>query len=117
MTNFTWEDLESFCNDLSDWIVKLDLCEELQKASPRSSFPLKPDEKDDTIDEGLDVLLYLTLWMCLKANTKAPPHLESRIFLAPNTRGPWKKLYAKLCLALDEKQKVSKIEDIWHLAG
>ena len=111
---FDLKDLESFCVDLSNWIVELDLAEELQKASPKATFPLSVDPNVDTVEEGLDVLLYLTVWMCLKANKKAPPHLESRILLSPKTKGPWKQLYSKLCDALSQKEKLS---DLWDLAG
>lgn len=114
MTNFSWQDLESFCNDLSNWIVELDLVGELQKAHPRGDFPLKPDPKVDDLDEGLDLLLYLTLWMCLKANTKAPSYLESRIIMFPKTKGPWKEMYAKMCAKIDRKEIV---DDMWNLAG
>lgn len=114
MTNFTWEDLESFCNDLSNWIVELDLVEEIQKAHPVSPFPLKPNREADDLDDGLDLLLYLTLWMCLKANTKAPAYLESRIIMVPKTKGPWKEMYAKLCAKINKKEN---IDEIWNLAG
>lgn len=108
------KDLEAFCEDLSNWIVELDMVDELKKANPKASFPLKVDPAVDEFDEGLDVLFYLTLWMCLASNSKAPPHLEARFFLFPKTKGPWKQLYSKLCQKLVQKKKIS---DLWELAS
>jgi hypothetical protein len=111
---FSWQDLQSFADDLSAWIIELDLVDELQKAHPRGIFPLKADPELDDAAEDLDVLIFLTLWMCLKAKTKAPPHLESRIIFSPNTVGPWKQLYVRLCARIEQKEEVL---DIWNLAS
>lgn len=89
---FKLEDVQSFCDDLSAWIIKLNCVDELEKAFPRGEFPLKAD-KDD-LEDGLDILIYLTVWMCLKNKIKAPDHLESRIFFA-KTKGPWQEIYLK----------------------
>lgn len=94
---FTWEDIQSFCDDLSAWIIQTNTQEELKSAAPKACFPLKADPKKDDIQEDLDVLVYLTLWVCLKMQTKAPAHIESRIILSPPTKGPWKQLYLKFC--------------------
>ncbi len=107
------EDLQSYCDDLSSWITELDLVGELQKAHPKGQFPLVVDSEDD-LEEGLDVLFYLTLWMCIKSNLRAPPYLESRIILSGKIRGPWKQLYSKLCLKWDQGIKV---DEIWDLAS
>lgn len=111
---FTWDDLQSFCDDLSNWIIELDFVGEMEKAFPKGEFPLKANPKEDNLEQGLDVLLYLTLWMCIKANTKAPSHLESRIILSPKTNGPWKELYARLCSKMDQQ---ITIKEIYDLAG
>lgn len=117
---FTWQDLQSFCDDLSQWIIETNTQEELAKAAPRATFPLKADPEQDDIQDGLDVLVYLTLWVCLKVKSKAPPHLESRILLAPALKGPWKQLYSKWCAKIDGKEpdsQINQLEDIWNLAG
>jgi hypothetical protein len=87
--------------------------DELQKAHPRGVFPLKVAEDDDLV-EGLDVLVYLTLWMSIKSNRRAPEHLESRIVLSGTLKGPWKQLYVKLCMKWNQGIKV---DEIWDLAS
>lgn len=110
------EDIQSYCDDLTAWIMELGLAGELEKAHPKSVLPLQADLED--LDDSLDILFYLTLWMCLKSNKTAPPHIESRMMLCGNTRGPWKKLYSKLCIALEEKEVLNlNSEDFWGLAG
>lgn len=111
--NFSKEDLQSYCDDLSAWIIELGIQEELQKAYPNGKLPLKVADDDDLV-EGLDFLVYLTLWMSIKSNRKAPPHLESRIVLSGTIRGPWKQIYSKLCLKWDQGIKV---DEIWDLAN
>lgn len=110
---FTKQDLQAFCDDLSAWITKLDAVSELEKAYPAGKFPLEVSEEDDP-EESLDVLLYLTLWMCLMNKSKAPPQLEARFVFAGKTKGPWLQLYAKMCRQLDEQKpiKVSSPKDL-----
>ena len=123
---FNWDDLQAFCDDLSNWIVELDLVEELEKAAPAAEFPLKADPKEDDLQDGLDTLVYLTVWMCLKAQTKAPPHLESRILLCGELKGPWKLMYSRLCSRLINNElpsvptrqaSILDMIDIWNLAS
>lgn len=116
-------DLQNFCDDLSKWITELGLEEELIKASPNATFPLTADKEDEK--DGFETLVYLTVWMCLKAGTKAPPHLESRIILPPRFEGPWKLIYSRLCGKIDEDSVPEKTQDkqmlelidLWELAG
>jgi hypothetical protein len=114
---FTWEDIQSFCDDLSAWIIETNTQEELEKACPKATFPLKANIEKDDIQDDLDALVYLTVWVCLKINSKAPPHLESRIIFAPKLKGPWKYLYSKLCNKIDKIDNKENIDDIWNLAG
>lgn len=99
--NFNRQDIQAFCDDLSSWITELGLVSELEVAFPKGKFPLEMSE-DDEIEESLDVLLYLTLWMCLKNKSKAPPQLDARFMFAGKTKGPWLQLYAKMCRDIDE---------------
>lgn len=111
---FSWDDLQSFCDDLSNWIIELGLEGEMKHSFPKGSFPLKAEKDLDDLENGLDVLIYLTLWMCLKTQQKAPSHLESRIVLSPKTKGPWQTLYFRFCEKLDKK---IRIEELWDLAS
>jgi hypothetical protein len=108
---FNLNDLQSFCDDLSDWIIKLNCVDEIEKAYPRGEFPLKADEND--LEDGWDVLIYLTVWMCLKNKIKAPSHLESRILLL-NTKGPWQKIYLKIS---NETVYGKEFSEIFNLAS
>lgn len=121
---FDLKDIQNYCDDLSRWIEELGLVDELAKASPKAEFPLVADEGD--LEDGWETLVYLTIWMCLKAKTKAPPHLESRIFFCGNLKGPWKLIYSRACSKLDEQQVPSEcvygksmleMIDVWNLAG
>lgn len=114
MFTFTWEDIQSYCDDLSDWIIETNTQDELIHASPKATFPLKADPEQDDLQEDLDILVYLTLWVCLKLKTKAPDHLESRIMLAPALKGPWKLLYLRLCAKVQNNEH---IQEIWDLAS
>jgi hypothetical protein len=120
---FDLKDIQSYCHDLSRWIEELGLVGELAKANPKATFPLTADEED--IEGGWETLVYLTVWMCLQAKTKAPPHLESRILLCGNLKGPWKLMYSKCCCKLESKEVPNKtlgftmleMIDVWDLAS
>lgn len=101
-----WDDIQSWCNDLSNWIVELGQEKEVKVAFPKGDFPLTVDKFNDEKEEAVDVLAYLTLWMCCKKKTRAPAHLESRILLVGKFKGPWQKLYLKVV------QKFEANEDI-----
>jgi len=120
---FSLQDIQSYCDDLSEWIIELGLISELQNANPKADFPLVADEDD--IKDGWETLVYLTVWMCLKAKTKAPPHLESRILLCGNLEGPWKLIYSRLCSKLEFHEvpietsgnTMLDMIDVWNLAS
>lgn len=117
---FNWDDLQSFCDDLSQWMIETNTQDELQKAAPKAVFPLKADPEQDDLQEGLDILVYLTLWVCLRVKSKAPQHIESRIMLSPPLKGPWKQLYSKWCAKMDGQKpdsQIMQLESIWNLAG
>lgn len=110
----TWEDLQSWCDELSAWITELGEVDELQKAFPKGKFPLVADREKDELEEDKDVLAYLTLWMCCKRRTKAPQGLHARMLLAGNFKGPWQMLYSRLTEALEYKKRFT---DLFDLAG
>lgn len=110
------EDLQSYCNDLSKWISELGLEDELKVAFPKGNFPLNVNDEDE-LEEWADILVYLTLWMSIKANIRAPHYLESRMVFCDKVKGPWRQLYSKLLLKLEEGSRVSSINDLWLLAG
>ena len=108
MKMLTREDIQSFCDEVSQWIVDLDALDELHKAIPNAQLPLKADLYD--LDESIDVLGYLILWICCKHKTRAPAALETRIVLA-KFKGPWQVLYVRLMEKL-EKNPFQKIFDL-----
>jgi hypothetical protein len=123
--NFNRQDIQAFCDDLSSWITELGLVSELEKAFPKGKFPLEMSE-DDEIEESLDVLLYLTLWMCLKNKSKAPPHLEARMIFAGKTKGPWPRVYGNMCrdleasllpTNLESPKRLLELQEIFELAS
>lgn len=110
----TWEDLQSWCNDLSAWITELGEEDELKKAFPKGQFPLVADREKDELEEDKDVLAYLTVWMCCKRRTRAPSHLESRMILTDKFKGPWQTLYLELVRRFERNLEFT---DIFDLAG
>lgn len=117
----SWDDIQSFCDDLSQWMIETNTVDQIKIAHPRSDFPLKADPSIDDEQESWEILVYLTLWVCLKKKIKAPSHLESRILLSDNIKGPWVRLYVKLIETLKSKPNPEPteytIESIWNLAG
>lgn len=114
---FDWDDVQSFCDDLSKWIEETHTVDQLALAHPRSTFPLKADPAIDTIEESWGVLVYLTLWIACKTKSKAPPCLESRLFLSEKCiDGPWAKLYIKL-MERGFTDPEEKWVDVFNLAG
>lgn len=117
MNMFGWDDIQSFCDDLSKWMIETNTVDELKLAHPKGEFPLRADPKEDDEQTSWDTLCYLTLWICCKAKSKAPDCLESRILLSEkNLKGPWAKLYVKL-MQRGFKDPEDKWFDIWNLAG
>jgi len=112
----TWEDLQSWCDDLSRWIVEIGEEAEVKKAWPTSPFPFVADRTKDDIDEDKDILAYLTVWMCCKRKTRAPHYLESRMLLTEKFKGPWQELYVKLVHRFENDLDYKDI-DIFSLAS
>lgn len=112
----TWEDLQSWCDELSAWITELGEQEELKTAFPKGQFPLVADREKDELEEDKDVLAYLTLWICCKRRIQAPPGLHSRILLAGPFKGPWQTLYVELLKRWENHQDFNDI-DIFSLAS
>jgi len=116
----TWEDIHSYCKELSDWIVETNKVEEIKAAFPRATFPIVADESEDDIPDGLDTLFFLTLWVAASTQSPAPDAIESRImFLKNETQSPWQQLYIKLREKLKDNKMVLPpyMEDwIWNLA-
>lgn len=119
---FNLDDLQSWCDDLNKWIIELDCTEELILTGGKGEFPLKVDYENDDVEQGLNVLVYLTLWMCLKNNKKAPDHIHSRIVMASISE-PWQKIYFAFCDKLDGKNiheyrtKLTQLQELWQLAS
>lgn len=103
----TWEDLQSWCDDLSSWIVELDELDELKKAFPKGQFPL-------VANRDKDVLAYLVVWMCCKRKMRAPPNIDSRMMLSESFKGPWQEIYSRLVQRLENNLT---FRDIYDLAG
>ena len=112
----TWEDIQSWCADLSNWIIEVGQEAEVRKAWPKSQFPLVANSSKDDIEEDKDILAYLTVWMCCKLKTPAPAYLESRLLLTEKFKGPWQELYVKLIHRFKNNLDYKDI-DIFHLAG
>lgn len=113
----TWDDLQTWCHELSAWIIEMGEVGELKKAYPRGPFPLVADREQDDLEDSKDVLAYITLWMCCKRRTQAPTGLHNRIMLAEPFKGPWQRLYVKLIQALGEKKEPMEMAEIFNLAG
>lgn len=109
-----WEDVQNFCDDLSNWIVEIDNVEEFKAAYPTGTFPLKADPQEDDMKQGWETLTYITLWNCCKKQIKAPHYIESRIFLERFDDCPWPKLYLKL-KDRDFKDPEDKWYEVWKL--
>lgn len=105
----TWEDINAWCDELNSWIIEIGEEEELAKAFPKGSFPLKADPKEDEIEESRDILAYLTVWMCCKRRTPAPTGLHNRILLGKPFKGPWQRVYAGL---LDRWERNQDFKDL-----
>ena len=112
----TWEDLQSWCDDLSAWITELGEEGELEKAFPKGQFPLVASRDPADLQCDKNVLAYLTVWMCCKKGTPAPPAIHARMLLSDSFERPWQELYSKLVTRLEAKQDYQDI-DIFSLAG
>lgn len=112
----TWEDIQSWCDDLSAWIIEIGEEAEVRKAWPKGIFPLQANPRKDDIEEDKDVLAYITVWMCCKIGRRAPANLEARMLLSEKFKGPWQEIYAKLVHRFENKLDFKDI-DIFSLAG
>jgi len=111
----TWADLQSWCDDLSSWIIELGEEDEVRKAWPKGIFPLVVNQEKDEIDEDQDVLAYITVWMCCKLRTRAPANIEARMIFC-KFKGPWQEIYFKLIKRFENNLDFRDI-DIFGLAG
>jgi hypothetical protein len=112
----TWEDVQSWCDDISAWIIEIGEEGEVRKAWPKGIFPLKADREKDDLDEDKDVLAYITVWVCCKIKKRAPAHLESRMLLLERFKGPWQEIYCKLIHRFENNLDYKDI-DVFSLAS
>lgn len=112
----TWEDLQSWCDDLCSWIVEIGEEAYVRKTWPKGIFPLVVDREKDEIEEDKDVLAYITVWMCCKRKVRAPGNLEARMILSERFRGPWQEVYCKLVHRLENNLDFTDI-DIYRMTA
>lgn len=112
----TWEDIQSWCDELSAWIIEIGEEAEFMKAWPKGPFPLVANSIEDDIEEDKDILAYITVWMCCKRKERAPQHLESRMLLSEKFKGPWQELYVKLVQRFENNLDYKDI-DVFLLAS
>lgn len=112
----TWEDIQSWCDDLSAWIIKTGQEDEVRKAWPKGQFPLKANPRKDDIEEDKDVLAYITIWVCCKIKSRAPAGLEARMLLTEKFKGPWQEIYVKLAHRFENNLDYKDI-DVFGLAS
>jgi hypothetical protein len=110
----TWEDVRVWCEELSAWITELGEEEEFKVAEPGRTFPLTPDEEKDDLQDDIDVIGYLTLWMTCKSGKLPPTGLHNRMMLCDKFKGPWQKLYSRAVRKIENKP--TDIQGIFDLA-
>jgi hypothetical protein len=112
----TWEDLQSWCDDLSNWVVEIGQDEDVKRAWPKGPFPFVVDPAQDDIENCKDILSFMTVWVCCKLKTRAPSYLESRIILSERFRGPWQDVYCKLVQRLENNLDFTDI-DVYRMTA
>jgi len=110
----TWEDVRVWCDELSAWIIEIGEQEEFKVAHPAGPFPLYPDPEKDDLQDDVDILGYLTLWMTCKRGALPPPGLHNRMMLSDSFKGPWQEVYSKVAQKIEKEQEYKEL-DIYRL--
>ena len=108
----TWEDVRVWCEEFSAWITEIGQEEEFKVAHPKADLPLTPDQEKEDLQDDIDILGYLTLWMTCKIRNLPPTGLHNRMILCDSfsAHSPWQGLYSRVVQKITDRQEYADID-------